>query len=82
MNKWSKDFWVDLFERMASTALYGLLTMLMADNGGVLAGTAEQWWLVVGLPVVLCLVKGLLANLKDPESGASLVNHPPGPEVQ
>jgi hypothetical protein len=81
MNKWSKDYWIDLTERAGSTAVYGVITMLTADQSGAISGSAEQWWLVVGLPTALSLLKGLAANLKDPESGASLVNHPPGPEV-
>ena len=82
MSKWSKQFWVDLAERAGSTALYGLVTVLSIENlltGGL---TAEVAWTVVGLPTALAVVKGLMANLKDPDSGASLVNHPPGPIVQ
>lgn len=82
MSKWSKQFWVDLAERVASTAIYGIITVLSIDNlldGGL---TLEVAWAVVGLPTALAALKGLLANLKDPDSGASLVDHPPGPIVQ
>lgn len=81
MSKWSGAFWADLGERTASTAGYGVVTMLTADASGAISGNPEQWWLVVGLPSALCALKGLLANLKDPESGASLLPSPPGPEV-
>lgn len=82
MNKWSKDFWIDLGERAGATLIGALITMLTADQSGAITGNTQQWWLFVGLPTVLSVLKGLGANLKDSESGASLVNHPPGPEVQ
>jgi ABC-type amino acid transport system permease subunit len=81
-NKWSKGFWVDLGERVAATfvgALIGLLTLS--------GTTAVEWtnptylWTVLGLPVAFSVLKGLAANLKDSESGASLVDAPPGPVV-
>jgi hypothetical protein len=81
MSKWSSGYWADLGERTASTAGYGVITMLTANASGAVSGDAEQWWLVVGLPTALSLLKGLLANLKDSESGASLLPSPPGPDV-
>lgn len=81
-NKWSSAFWVDLGERVGATFLGALLTVLTADQSGAIAGSAQQWWLLLGLPTVLSLIKGLLANLKDGESGASLVNAPPGPVLE
>ena len=81
-NKWSKAFWIDLAERTGSTFVYGLITMASMDN--VLEG--PDWdttlWPIVVLPTVLSILKGFAGNLRDYESGASLVNHPPGPEVQ
>jgi uncharacterized membrane protein len=80
--KWTKKFAVDLLERVLTTALYGVVTMLTADQSGVVSGNAQQWWLVVGLPTVLSLIKGVLANLAAPETGASLIpESPPGPKV-
>lgn len=81
MSKWSGNFWADLGERAASTAGYGVITMLTADASGAVSGNPQQWWLIVGLPTSLAVLKGLLANLKDSESGASLLPAPPGPEV-
>lgn len=77
--KWSKSYWADLAERVASTAIYGLITLLTAN--AVTNLTPELGWTIVGLPTILSLLKGLLANLKDPESGASLLPSPPGPEI-
>lgn len=80
--KWTKKFAVDLIERVFSTALYGLIVMLTADSTGAVSGSPQQWWLVVGLPTALALVKGVLANMASPETGASLVpESPPGPKV-
>jgi hypothetical protein len=81
MNKWGSSFWVDLGERAGTTLIYGVIAMLTADANGVISGNAQQWWVVVGLPTALAVLKALLANLAHPESGASLVPHPPGPEV-
>lgn len=78
-SKWSTAYFADLGERVASTAIYGGITLLTAN--GVTDVTTELGWTIVGLPTVLALLKGLLANLKDSESGASLLPSPPGPEV-
>ena len=80
-SKWSRTYFADLLERVVSTALYGVVAMLTADASGAVSGSARQWWLVVGLPAALSLLKGLLANLADPESGPSALPAPPAPEV-
>ena len=82
MNKWSKQFFLDLGERVGATfvaALLGLVTLS--------ATTRVDWtdwnylWPVVGVPTLVSLLKGFLANVADPESGASLLPAPPGPVV-
>lgn len=80
-SRWSREFWIDLAERVGSTALYGLITLVTMDN--VLEGPDfdTTLWPVLVLPTVLSLLKGLLANMKDPGSGASLVPPPEGPAV-
>lgn len=74
---WTSAFWCDLAERVATTALYGLIAMLTADASGAISGDPRQWWLIVGLPTALAFFKGVLANLKDDETGASLLSDPP-----
>jgi hypothetical protein len=37
---------------------------------------------VIGVPVVVSLLKGIMANLANPESGPSLLPSPPAPDVQ
>lgn len=80
-NKWSKNFWLDLLERVGTTFLYGLIALLTTENL-VESLTAEAAWTIVLLPTLLSALKGLLANMADAESGASALPHPPGPDVQ
>jgi hypothetical protein len=83
-SNWSRRFWADLAERTVTTAGTGVITMLTADSAGIVSGDARQWWVIVGLPAVLSVVKGIVANAKDSESGASFLAAPPdgpGPEV-
>lgn len=82
MNKWSKKFFIDLAERVGSTFLGALLTLVAMDN--ILEG--PDWdttlWPILVLPTLVSLLKGLLANMAAPETGASLVpDSPPGPKV-
>lgn len=72
-NKWGGRFWADLAERTGATFVGALIAMLTADGSGAVSGSPEQWWLLVGLPTLLSLLKGLLRNLQGPEPTASLV---------
>jgi hypothetical protein len=72
--KWGPAYWADLGERVGTTLIYGLITMLTADASGALKGNAQQWWVVVGLPAVLSLLKCLLVNLKTDSPTASVIN--------
>lgn len=74
MEKWGKKYWIDLGERAGTTAIYGLITMLTADASGAVSGSTQQWWIVLGLPTTLSLLKGLLVNLGGDEPTASVVN--------
>jgi hypothetical protein len=77
-SKWSKAYWYDLAERVASTFLGALLAYIVTDN--VLEKVSfEQLWPVLILPTLVSLIKGLLANLVEPRSGASMLPSPPGP---
>lgn len=74
MNKWSKNFWIDLAERVGATLVGAFLTALT-----VTGATPVDWtdgkvvWAILGVPTLVALLKGLLANLGDPSTGASLV---------
>lgn len=74
MSKWSKAYWVDLGERVAASALGGVLTMLGLQWGDLVASSGEVWAAVVLVPAGTSLVKGLLANLPGSEPSASLVD--------
>lgn len=80
--KWSKTYWADLAERVGTTAIYGLIALLTADASGAIPSEPKTWWLVVGLPTVLALLKGLAANIANPESGPSALPAPPAPDVE
>lgn len=76
--KWGKAFWADWAERVASSLIYAVIT-LITSSVALDDVRPEVLWTVVGLPVVLTALKGLVANMKDATSGASLLNSPPGP---
>lgn len=80
--KWTPEFLADLAERVVSTFLGALLTVIT-----VTGGTSVDWndgavvWAILGVPTAVSLIKGLLANMANPDSGASLVPPPAGPQV-
>ena len=80
---WSGEFWADLGERVLASFLGGVLALL-----GTAGATPLDWndpallWSVVGLPTAFSLVKGLLANVANAESGPSLLPSPPAPEIK
>jgi hypothetical protein len=78
-NKWSKRYWTDLGERVLSTLIYGLITLITTVN--IVDLSWEKLWPIVVLPTVLSLLKGLSANLAQPESGASLATGSAGPVI-
>jgi hypothetical protein len=79
--KWSKTFWSDLAERVGATAVGALLAVVAGSQSGAIPNDPAVWWSVIGVPVVVSLLKGLLANLSSPESGPSLLPAPPAPKV-
>ena len=63
-NKWSKEFWVDLAERVGSTFVGALLaTFALTEATPVDWSDAQAVWLVLGVPTLVSLLKGLSANL-------------------
>jgi hypothetical protein len=79
-DRWSRTYWVDLGERVGSVIVYGLITWFTLASTTSL--DLKQLWPTVALPAILSLLKGLGANLADPESGPSLVPAPPAPAVE
>lgn len=80
-SKWSKTFWADLAERVGMTAIGALLGMLTGSASGAFPNDPHVWWAVIGVPTAVSLLKGLAANMADPESGPSLLPAPPAPPV-
>lgn len=82
VNKWSKTYWSDLAERVGSTFLGALLAMLtLAGTTPVDWTDAKAVWAVLGVPTVASLLKGVLANLGNAETGASALPTNDGPQV-
>lgn len=73
-NKWGKEYWADLGERVGASVVGGAITMFTADATGAISGSTEQWWLVCGVPGVVSLLKGLLVNFGGTQPTASVVD--------
>jgi len=80
MSKWSRTYWSDLAERVVATFIVTLIPAWVAAGN-----VAHLDWVnaleLAGSAAGLSLLKGLLANLANPESGPSLLPAPPAPEV-
>ncbi len=72
-SKWNRRFWIDLGERVSTTFLYGVITII---SGSKLHFSREEIISIVMIPVILSLAKGLLKNMTSTsdEPTASLVN--------
>lgn len=70
-SKWGRAYWTDLAERVGSTLIYGLISLLTLSDTNI---DARIVWTVAGLPTVLCLLKGLLVNMRGDEPSASVVD--------
>lgn len=70
--KWSKAYFADLTERVGASAVGGALTMVGLTSLTDL--TWEYTWVVVGVPTVTSLLKGLLVNLGGVAPTASIVD--------
>jgi hypothetical protein len=80
-SKWSRTYWSDLGERVAATFIATLIPVYVA------AANVAHLDVVNAVEISasaagLSLLKGLLANLANPESGPSLLPAPPAPVVE
>lgn len=69
--KWGKAFWADLLERTLSALVAGVITLLSANQ--IQSVDTDLAWTIVLLPTLLVALKGLLANLANGTTGASLL---------
>ena len=80
-SKWSRTYWSDLGERVGATFVVTLIPAWVAAGN-----VAHLDWVnaleLAGSAAGLSLLKGLLANLANPESGPSLLSAPPAPVVE
>ena len=79
-SKWSKAYFEDLAERVGATAIGALLGVLTGTGTGVIPNDPAVWWALLGVPTATSLLKGLLANMANPETGASAL--PPAPPAE
>lgn len=79
-SKWSRTYFADLAERVGSTFLGALIPAAIAAGN-----LASLDWVnaleLAGSAAGISLLKGLAANMANPESGPSLLPSPPAPEV-
>lgn len=80
MSKWNRTYFADLSERVVSTFIVTLIPMWVTA-GNVAHLDFVNALEVAGSAAGLSLLKGLLANMANPESGPSLLPAPPAPEV-
>lgn len=80
-SKWSRTYWADLGERVAATFIATLIPLYVASQNAVHLDWVNDLELAASA-AGLSLLKGLLANLANPDSGPSLLPAPPAPEVE
>lgn len=83
-SKWSGAYWKDLLERVAATVVAVLIPMVVAAQTTPISDALSIK--IVISAAILTALKGLGANLVNPDSGASLtaavqVRAPAGPTV-
>jgi hypothetical protein len=81
-SKLSRAYFADLAERVASTFLQVVLSLWIVGNSVVDALDWQEGLGIAAGAAGVALIKGLLANLTNPESGASLLSAPPGPVIE
>ena len=79
-SKWSRTFWADLGERVVATFLATLIPVAIAAGNLASLDWANVLELA-GSAAAISLLKGILANVADSESGPSLLPAPPAPPV-
>lgn len=73
MNKWGKQYWEDLGERVGSSAVAGALTALTVNGTTSVHVTTKVVETLILVPSAVSLLKGLLVNLGGSSSGSASV---------
>jgi hypothetical protein len=74
-NKWGKQYWTDLAERVGATLIGAILSALtVTGTTSVDWSDGEIVWAIIGVPTLVSLLKGLLMNLGGGLPSASLAN--------
>lgn len=64
MSKWNKQYWTDLAERVGATLVGAVLSAVtVTGTTPVDWGDGDIVWGIIGVPVLVSLLKGLLVNL-------------------
>lgn len=74
MNKWGKQYWKDLGERVGATLIGAILAAVtVTGTTGVDWGDGKAVWGIIGIPTLVSALKSLLVNLGGSEPTASIV---------
>ena len=75
MNKWGREYWIDLGERVGATFIGALLTVFTVTGATPLDWTdSAAVWAILGVPTLVSFLKGILVNLGGAEPTASVAN--------
>jgi hypothetical protein len=80
VSKWGRTYWADTGERVASSVLVIAVVDVTAYQTGEL--DLENAVKVIVSTTLLTLFKCVGANLKNSDSGPSLLPSPPAPDMQ
>lgn len=74
-NKWGKEYWIDLGERVGATLTGALITALTVTGTTPVDWSDEKVvFSIIGIPTLVSLLKGLLVNFGGNDPTASLVD--------
>lgn len=83
MSKWNSKFFSDLADREIATAGGAVIAVLTATGADTVPNDPKVWWTLVGIPVVVTFLKGLVMNATsgtDTAPSASLFGVSSNPE--
>lgn len=61
-NKWNGKFFSDLADREIATAGGSIIAVLTATGANTIPSDPKVWWTLVGIPVIVTFLKGVVMN--------------------